>query len=586
MKTLRLLISRLFRYKYFIISIFLFFNVQGEIYGQQKIETKKSLNDKEINNFITEASVDEVGKFIYNTSLENPKKLIDYNSLFLQRGKRTNNDTIRYLSYYCFSEYYHYEQADFFKATAYADSTLVVAKNIDILSKITRALNLKGNLEIQYGDYENAFKSYKDAYDLSKKNKLYEEELVSMGHLGHIKKELEEYEEAIEIYNQLFSLLKTEQYHTIDSYNRIYINGINVLAICHREIGQTKKSIELFKEGISFIENLDNQSFNVKRARLLSNMSKSCINQGDYDTALHHLNLSKDVFLKENKFSDHTYFYMCFFMAKALEGKQNYKEALIVLEEALANSEGKIYLNIFIDISDLAAEMGTKLNDKEKQLEYSLLRNKITDSIHKRNVSTRKLINKDLSEKNEALNLNNETISEKLGQTKIIIFILLLSLLITVSVYWNNNSKNRKKFKKLLNRIEKIETEKIISPTIVSDEKVNTILIQLEKLEKKAFFLRKDCSLHNTAAKLKTNTSYLSKIINSYKQKTFKEYINELRIEFVLKEIKENPRFRLYTIKAIAEETGYKSVNTLNQTFKKHTQLNLSYYIKQFNKES
>ena len=82
------------------------------------------------------------------------------------------------------------------------------------------------------------------------------------------------------------------------------------------------------------------------------------------------------------------------------------------------------------------------------------------------------------------------------------------------------------------------------------------------------------------AKKVKTNTTYLSKIISTYKQKKFFEYINELRIEYVLKRLKEDSKFRNYSIKHIAEEIGYKSTNSFTKYFKAHTKLYPSYYIK------
>lgn len=54
-------------------------------------------------------------------------------------------------------------------------------------------------------------------------------------------------------------------------------------------------------------------------------------------------------------------------------------------------------------------------------------------------------------------------------------------------------------------------------------------------------------------------------------------------MNYVLLKLKEDTRFRSYTIKAISEEIGYKSVTTFLRAFKAKTNLNPSYYIEKLN---
>jgi AraC-like DNA-binding protein len=118
---------------------------------------------------------------------------------------------------------------------------------------------------------------------------------------------------------------------------------------------------------------------------------------------------------------------------------------------------------------------------------------------------------------------------------------------------------------------------------IIDDEKVEEILSKLNKLEEKKYYLRQDCTLHNMAKKLKTNTSYLSKIINTHLNKSFSTYINELRINFVVIELKNNKRLRSYSIKGVAEDVGYKNGDSFARAFKAFTGITPSVYIKKIN---
>lgn len=123
----------------------------------------------------------------------------------------------------------------------------------------------------------------------------------------------------------------------------------------------------------------------------------------------------------------------------------------------------------------------------------------------------------------------------------------------------------------------KVELE---STYVIDDKKVQEILNKLQNLEDKMYFLRQDCTMHNMAKKLKTNTSYLSKIINTHLDKSFSTYINELRINHAIIELKNNKRMRSYSVKGIAEEMGYKNADAFSRYFRAATGISPSVYIK------
>jgi AraC-like DNA-binding protein len=108
-------------------------------------------------------------------------------------------------------------------------------------------------------------------------------------------------------------------------------------------------------------------------------------------------------------------------------------------------------------------------------------------------------------------------------------------------------------------------------PIKINDKEVQRIIKKINELEDMGYYLKHDCTLANLAKKLKTNTTYLSKIFNSYYQKKFNTYINDLRINYVIEKIKNDTQFRKYTIKSLANEVGFKSKESFNAAFKKRT---------------
>jgi AraC-like DNA-binding protein len=72
----------------------------------------------------------------------------------------------------------------------------------------------------------------------------------------------------------------------------------------------------------------------------------------------------------------------------------------------------------------------------------------------------------------------------------------------------------------------------------------------------------------------------LSYTINKIKNKSFKQYITELKIEYLINKLKVDKDYRKYTIKYLAKEIGYTSDSAFTRAFKKQQGIIPSDYIK------
>ena len=115
----------------------------------------------------------------------------------------------------------------------------------------------------------------------------------------------------------------------------------------------------------------------------------------------------------------------------------------------------------------------------------------------------------------------------------------------------------------------------------VSNELVESILKKIAIFEKQKDYLSPKIYLYNLARKFKTNSSYLSKIINVYKKTTFTNYINNLRIEYTICKLVYDSKFRNYTMLAIAESVGFNSTKSFSKAFLNKTGIMPTYFIKQ-----
>jgi AraC-like DNA-binding protein len=110
------------------------------------------------------------------------------------------------------------------------------------------------------------------------------------------------------------------------------------------------------------------------------------------------------------------------------------------------------------------------------------------------------------------------------------------------------------------------------------------ILMKLEKLEAEKYYLKPDFTQQEVAKKIKTNTTYLSYVVNKNHNKSFSAYFNELRINYVISEIINNKKYREYTTLAIAESAGFKNADSFTSSFKKKTGITPYTFINEIKK--
>jgi AraC-like DNA-binding protein len=188
--------------------------------------------------------------------------------------------------------------------------------------------------------------------------------------------------------------------------------------------------------------------------------------------------------------------------------------------------------------------------------------------------------------------LNN---SYSLSKDKIIILSMIIIFLIIILFYSIRKSIiNKKKFElikaNLNTDIKEENKEDLIKVTTTTttttglpENLVKEILFSLDKFESSNKFAKKHYTLNTLAKELNTNSSYLSKVINATKKVNFANYLNNLKIDLAMKRLAQEKQFRSFTIKAIAEDSGFNNAQSFSVAFHKKTGLYPSYFIKKLN---
>jgi len=151
--------------------------------------------------------------------------------------------------------------------------------------------------------------------------------------------------------------------------------------------------------------------------------------------------------------------------------------------------------------------------------------------------------------------------------------------------------------------ITKKNEEQVILPPSVTDEKTSVkkpekgfsaasiktldeILTHLDHFENNFDFLNSDINLNQLATLWNTNRSYLSTLINQYKGKGFTDYVNQLRIDYLLQKLDNEPIWREYKISHISEKIGFSSSRSFSNAFLKITGMSPSFYIQKLRSDS
>ncbi|MDM1298298.1 helix-turn-helix transcriptional regulator [Empedobacter falsenii] len=180
---------------------------------------------------------------------------------------------------------------------------------------------------------------------------------------------------------------------------------------------------------------------------------------------------------------------------------------------------------------------------------------------------------------------------ETSNNDKLVYFIVFGAISIVLSsfiVYSYLRNKNQKAhFLKIIKELEEPTQEKNIKDDSLSSEKLikndkteQDILKNLRTFEHKKLYNTKGISAAQMAVMLKTNTKYLTYILKEHRNSDFYNYINLQRINYIVKELHDNPALLQYKIAVLSDMCGFNSHSQFTSVFKAIKNISPSQYIK------
>jgi AraC-like DNA-binding protein len=398
-------------------------------------------------------------------------------------------------------------------------------------------------------------------------------------------------------YDEAVSLLRDCVAYYKKAETRPYLNSLHMLGLCYNKLGNYGLCSKINALGVSESRRLNST---VMIPYFTHSEGINDYFKKNYSESINHIESSLDSIIENNDFANisigNFYIGKSFWSLNQKEKAVKHFQVVdeIFQEKKYLRPDLRQAFELLINFYKTKKDLDKELYYVEELLKADTLlvenNNYIVSKIHKQ-YDTKELI----SEKERIL-IEKQEIADELAMEKYYdVFYIFIIFLLFIFILWltRRHHKKRKEYKKnfevLMQEYEaaknktklKIEKEPIKDINI---ETVALILKQLEKFENGKRFLEKDWNLVTLSAAFNSNTKYLAAILSHYRDKGFNEYINGLRIEYIINLLKNDNKFRKYTYEALANEAGFSSTQRFANAFLAKAGMPVSFFIEQINK--
>jgi AraC-like DNA-binding protein len=529
---------------------------------------------------------------LYFENEGNPKKQIPYTNAYMTKAIKENSNIRKAKANYQIALLYY--KTDTNKAIMYLDSVIKYSQNTGDRSFPVAAYCEKADfLKTQY-KFKEAMTNYNQAEKIALKTNT-DYYYVVREYIGITKSEnLGDYNEALEIFKECYRYYKSVDVRNF-RYSKRYQGILFGLADCHKSLKNTDSTTYYNKLGYKESNITKNEEY---KNLFILNEGANQVLKKNYKVAIDSINKALPKMIEYDNIGNVLAAY--FYLGKAYDGlgKKNIAAENFIKVDSIYNVTKDISTE-FIDGYPYLITHYKNVGDKENQLKYITAYMAIDSILQKNYKELNKLVEKEydtphlISEKESLIQfLNSE-------QTKFYWGVgVLFAAIVVISGFGFHQYQLKKRyqtrFKKIINQPLEVKENQIQNNNIqttnnllknedigIGDELINNILEKLKAFEKNKGYLESNITIQTLSTLFETNSKYVSKIVNTHKGKTFIQYINDLRIEYAIAQLKEKNRLRKYTIQALALEFGFNNAESFSTAFYKKTGLKPTYFIKE-----
>lgn len=512
----------------------------------------------------------------FDNSLMNKVKLHLYAKTYYQKSKLQNDKIIKANGMYMAA----YIAVNNTISLQYADSIIALTKNGNDFQYPAKGYIFKSNIFFTNDQLNKALSNILQAEKYSNKTGNPKQKILVKQQIGLIKIELGKPKEALPLILENYNYFKSQYINSpefiysawilSDIYNRLKKPNIALfyIDVILRDIKKDNRYYKYFllNKGVSY---------HLKKKYIESNslLDKSILllKNDKLNLAISYYYRGENVLHGEKNI---------------LKSKQYFEKVDSIL--VTTNEFSTLLRNNYINL----IEISKKLKEDKQQLYYLNRLIEIDKILNRNNIILTENINHNYD--TPLLLSEKEQVIDKINREKFIYILLAFTVLIGLAFslyYLSKTRKEKKLYEKRFYTLINQHTSEIILETIsAEDNKTKSfdlpkdiekdLLQKLATFEKEQGYLVINLKLTDLAKQFDTNSSYLSKTINHFKDKNFSQYLNDLRITYVVKHLKEDRKYRKYTIKAISQEVGFSNAESFAKAFYNQTGLQPSYFIK------
>ncbi|MXS71181.1 helix-turn-helix domain-containing protein [Flavobacteriaceae bacterium W22] len=482
----------------------------------------------------------------------------------------------------------------------YADSAIAAAKKSGDEDLIGDAFLSKGAIYyFNQRKFQLALEEYLKAYEHLKDSKDDFLKYQNLYHIGVVKSYLGYYDEALEIFNDCIRYFETklsDNLHKNLLFNnrKGYFNSLHQAIVCYQMLDKNAQADQLLKEGIKTLP--DSKDFYLEKSYFNKSIGISEFRKKNYNKAIEYFDQSLPELIKVNDFTWISYIYYYKGRSYEILGNhdkevENYKKV-----DSIFNKNTFILPELRTNYEELIEFYKKRENHKE-ELYYTnqLLKADSIIAADFKYLSTR--VYKEYDTKR--LLDTKEDLEKSNSFSKILLLfcvVVIGFLAFVIYMRLKKQKKIQKSYEDLLKKMEEKQQQQQQQPVeipvkqepIADSEKnikfdnsiVEKLLKDIQNFEKNQGYLEQGLTLKKLAEQFKTNTSYLSQVINEYKGSNFNTYINVLRINFATEKIYHDKEWRKYSIEHIASAAGFSNRQSFSNIFLEQNGIRPADFIK------
>ncbi|WP_312076166.1 AraC family transcriptional regulator [Chryseobacterium sp.] len=545
------------------------------------------------------------------------KKAWKFIQLYIKKAKSENNNEALVYAYRYASNFSKYPEN-----INNANKALEVATSSKDQKLLANAYLNRGTMYFQEGYYQKSLDDVlianryatntDDQYILNKSIYLIAQNKIYLGLYEEAEKELQI---CINYFKKHISDSKLGQ-----DYQTYYIYSLLSYIDNNTKLGKVDENKTLINESINYLK--DN---NLKQyiPYFISSEGTDAYFQKDYKTSIAKLTQALEMY--NDKYPHITEIYYLGLNNWKI-GKRNIAVKFLEVIDKEYNKSNRLDPQ-FRSAYEILIKYNDSIKNRDKQLEY-IDKLMILDKSYEKNFKylypkinkeydTKKLI----SEKNKVENL-------LILRSNIFIFILILSLgtILFFSIrYYRIKKLYKQRFENIIinsetehkkhhipKELQENPVSEITKPAPISDQDVKeinietpenqdgyyskipslnplvvkSILDQLDEFEDEERYLDSQLTQKSLVEELGTNSTYLSRIINTYKGSNFNIYINNLRLNYIIDLLRTDAKYLQYDVKELANICGFSNAESFSDNFYRKFEIKPSYFIKMMKEKS